>query len=339
MQKVEASLDPLKVNSVLQRELVAAAEYLRRGELVAFPTETVYGLGADATSTQAVAAIFEAKQRPEFDPLIVHLPNTDRVREIVTEFPEMAERLAERFWPGPLTMVLPRKAIIPDLVTSGLPGVGVRVPNHPVALALLELAGVPVAAPSANPFGRISPTTADHVRAGLGNRVQHILDGGPCQVGLESTVISLMKGRPVILRPGGCSLEAIQDVIGPVESAAPISGLEDRAQPAPGMLSRHYAPGIPLKICSFDQTAVARPGLRCGLLTDGGRSWKGDFQKIEMLSAGADLTRCAANFFASLRNLDLGDLDLIIAHEFPNHGLGVALNDRLRRAAAGSVHS
>ncbi|MFN9972123.1 MAG: L-threonylcarbamoyladenylate synthase, partial [Phycisphaerae bacterium] len=170
----------MKGNSDLQRQLVAAAEYLRRGQLVAFPTETVYGLGADATNTQAVAAIFEAKQRPEFDPLIVLLPNTDRVREIVTEFPEMAERLAERFWPGPLTMVLPRKEIIPDLVTSGLPGVGVRVPNHPVALALLELAGVPVAAPSANPFGRISPTTADHVRAGLGNRVQHILDGGPC---------------------------------------------------------------------------------------------------------------------------------------------------------------
>jgi L-threonylcarbamoyladenylate synthase len=317
-------------------EISGAASLLRAGELVAFPTETVYGLGADATNPRAVASIFEVKQRPTFDPLIVHVAAADQISAIVTDFPKLAQRLAAEFWPGPLTMVLPRTSAIPDLVTAGLPGVGVRIPDHPVALELLRQAGCPVAAPSANPFGRISPTTAQHVRDGLGERVRWILDGGPCRVGLESTVISLMDEVPVLLRPGGCAVEDIERVIGQIRRAVADPLQDDSAQPAPGMLSRHYAPRIPLYRVPVHQVAQPIPGLRCGLLTDGGRSFQGEFSRIEQLSAGSDLPRCATNFFAALRSLDSAELDVIIAHEFPAEGLGIALNDRLARAAAGS---
>ncbi len=182
-------------------ELKPAADLLRSGGLVAFPTETVYGLGADATNPTAVARIFEAKQRPEFDPLIVHVADLTRASYVVAELPRSAEVLANELWPGPLTMVLPKRSRIPDLVTSGLPGVGLRIPSHPVALELLRLVGLPIAAPSANPFGRISPTTAEHVLQGLDGRIDMVVDGGPCLVGVESTVISFMENEPVVLRP------------------------------------------------------------------------------------------------------------------------------------------
>lgn len=323
-------------SSPFSREIAEAAARLRAGELVAFPTETVYGLGADATNPVAVAAVFEAKNRPTFDPLIVHVADIDQVHGVVCEFPETARILAERFWPGPLTLILPKRSTIPDLVTSGLPGVGVRIPDHPVARELIRLTDRPVAAPSANPFGRISPTTAEHVREGLGDRVKMILDGGPCPVGLESTVISLMTSVPTLLRPGGCALEDIEAVTGPVLRATPNPEREDSAQPAPGMLSRHYAPSTILRLLEQDQVAAPISGMKCGLLTDGGRKWNGGFLRIEKLSSGSDLRTCAANFFAALRTLDSAELDVIIAHKFPDHGLGIALNDRLKRAAAGS---
>lgn len=310
-----------------------AGALLRAGKLVAFPTETVYGLGADATNAMAVAGIFEAKQRPAFDPLIVHLANVAQVEQYVTSFPDIAQRLAAEFWPGPLTLVLPKREVIPDLVTAGLPGVGIRIPRHPVALELLKAAGCPVAAPSANPFGGISPTTARHVTDGLGDRVDCVVDGGPCTVGLESTVISLMAERPLLLRHGGCPVEDIERVIGPIEVAAPDESQDDAAQPAPGMLSRHYAPHTRLIVIPRDETAEPIAGLRSGLLTDGTRSVSERFSRIESLSEDGNLQTCAANFFAAMRTLDAADLDVIIAHEFPPHGLGVALNDRLRRAA------
>ena len=310
-----------------------AATLLRAGRLVAFPTETVYGLGADATNVMAVAAIFEAKQRPTFDPLIVHVADFAQLADLVTAFPPAAKRLADRVWPGPLTLVLPKRSSIPDLVTAGLPGVGVRIPRHPLALQLLKSAGCPVAAPSANPFGGISPTTARHVFDGLGDKVDAILDGGPCAVGVESTVVSFMESRPIVLRPGGCPIEDIERLIGPVDRAVPDPSRDDSAQPAPGMLSRHYSPRTPLMLIDADHDAIAVSGRSCGLLTYGTGTESGPFVRIENLSPPCDLQTCAARFFAALRSLDSLSLDVIIARRFPEFGLGIALNDRLRRAA------
>ena len=310
-----------------------AASLLRAGRLVAFPTETVYGLGADATNAMAVAAIFEAKQRPTFDPLIVHVANVGQATEVVSEFPPAAKSLADAFWPGPLTLVLPKRSSIPDLVTAGLAGVGVRIPRHPLALRFLNCVQRPVAAPSANPFGGISPTSAQHVFDGLGNKVDAILDGGPCEVGIESTVVSFMESRPVVLRPGGCPIEDIERLIGPLDRAVSDPSRDDSAQSAPGMLSRHYAPKTPLLLIDPDQKAVAVSGRQCGLLTYGTAAESGTFARLENLSPSSDQQTCAARFFAALRSLDSAGLDVIIARRFPESGLGIALNDRLQRAA------
>ncbi|MEZ6127348.1 MAG: L-threonylcarbamoyladenylate synthase [Planctomycetaceae bacterium] len=319
--------------TVFCKTVAQAAAMLREGQLVAFPTETVYGLGADARNPVSVAGIFESKQRPHFDPLIVHVSEIAQVLDIVTDFPAIARTLADAFWPGPLTLVLPKRSEIPDLVTAGLPAVGVRIPNHPLALELLNEVGQPLAAPSANPFGGISPTTARHVLEGLNGRVDGILDGGPCQVGVESTVISFVERHPLILRPGGLPIEDIEAVIGPVRRARHDSTKNNAAQPAPGMLSRHYAPTTPLRVISADAAAVAIPGQLCGLLTWGSLPDEGGFAKTERLCATGDLKTCAAEFFAALRGLDAAGMDVIIAHRFPDTGLGVALNDRLLRAA------
>ena len=325
--------------AIISNDLQLAADKLKKGGLVAFPTETVYGLGADATNAAAVAKVFEAKQRPTFDPLIVHVATQRQAEGLVCEFPDLARRLADAFWPGPLTLVLPRNQKIPDLVTSGLPGVGLRMPAHPLALQLLQLAGCPIAAPSANPFGRISPTTARHVSDCLGDRIDLIVDGGPCAVGLESTVVSLMNEVPLLLRHGGVSAEEIQKITGRLEFAAADPTRDDAAQAAPGMLSRHYAPTKPLFLVPFDAVASPQPAARCGLLSEPSRCYSGQFDRIEWLVPDGDLRTCAANFFASLRALDAADLDVIIAHQFPDAGLGRALNDRLSRAAAGSQWS
>jgi L-threonylcarbamoyladenylate synthase len=235
-----------------------------------------------------------------------------------------------------LTLVLPKQSSIPDLVTAGLPGVGVRIPAHPVALELLKAVGLPVAAPSANPFGGISPTTAQHVMDGLQSRLPYILDGGPCQVGVESTVVSFMGDHPILLRPGGCAVEALEAIIGPIERAAPNAALDDAAQPAPGMLSRHYAPSTPLTVVPRNSEAVSVHGEKCGLMTYGKQAFSGSFVRIERLETSEDLQTCASRFFAALRSLDSCGLDVIIAHGFPDHGLGIALNDRLQRAACRS---
>lgn len=310
-----------------------AAELLRAGRLVAFPTETVYGLGANATNAKAVAQIFEAKQRPTFDPLIVHIADLSQLGSVVSSIPQQAKILIRNLWPGPLTLVLPKQDSIPELVTAGLPGVGVRIPNHPIALELLRAAGCPVAAPSANPFGGISPTTAQHVIDGLGSKVDCVLDGGPCAVGVESTVVSFMQARPIMLRPGGCPIEDIEALIGPVDRAISDPSQDDLAQSAPGMLSRHYAPATPLMLVAQNTTAAALADRRCGLLSSAKQPFSGHFDRIIELSETEDLQTCAAKFFASMRSLDSSGLDVIIAHQFPDYGLGIALNDRLRRAA------
>lgn len=319
-----------------------AATMLRSGRLVAFPTETVYGLGADAQNVSAVARIFESKGRPTFDPLIVHVASRQQMVPLVAKRHQLVDRLADAFWPGPLTLVLPKTDLIPDLVTAGLPGVGLRMPANPLARELIEAAGCPVAAPSANPFGGISPTTAQHVLDGLAGRIDGVLDGGPCAVGVESTVISLMDDEPVLLRPGGLPVEDIESVVGAIQRARADPGSDDAAQPAPGMLSRHYAPGTPLVVIDRQMNPDAAadriepsgktPG-QVGLLTWGRSAAREKFGHVENLDPDGNLTVCAANFFAALRALDAAGLDAIIAHRFPDHGLGIALNDRLKRAS------
>lgn len=307
-------------------DLDRAATILRQGGLVAIPTETVYGLAANALDPKAVAGIFAAKDRPFFDPLIVHVADTAWWPRVVREFPPLAAQLARRFWPGPLTLILPKSAAIPDLVTSGLATVGIRLPDHPLTRELIRLADVPVAAPSANPFGRLSPTTADHVRRQLGDRIDMVLDGGPCRVGVESTILQIQDNQAILLRPGGVSLEEIEAEIGPV--ARPVQASQDQPA-APGMLDSHYAPRTKLQI--VDEVPVT-PAPRAGLLTL--RPVEGrQFAAAEVLSPNGNLIEAAANFFQALHRLDQLGLDVILATSFPDEGLGRALNDRLRRAA------
>lgn len=306
-----------------------AARLLRAGRLVALPTETVYGLGADAGNDRAVAAIFEAKGRPRFNPLIVHL-HDQRAAEALAMFDDRARLLAERFWPGPLTMVLPRRprAGLSHLVSAGLDTVALRVPSQPVARALLAAADCPVAAPSANRSGRVSPTTAAHVMADMDGRIDAVLDGGACGVGLESTVIDLSTGQIALLRPGGLALEDIESIIGPVRRADHGEDAGDADAPrAPGMLLRHYAPSIPLRLNVSDP----RPGE--ALITFGRHSF-GDLETAN-LSPDSDLCEAAANLFDLLHRLDNPAHAGIAVMPIPDTGLGLAINDRLRRAARG----
>ena len=312
-------------------DVVHAAALLRDGKLVAFATETVYGLGANALDERAVAKVFKAKNRPRFDPLILHVPSMDCIDGLVTEFPDAARQLADRFWPGPLTLVLPKSETVPDLVTAGLGTVAIRIPDHPQALDLLQQAGVPVAAPSANPFGQVSPTTAAHVAEQLGERIDYILDGGACRVGVESTVLQMVGDTPLLLRPGGLPAEEIEAIVGPVSIPDPGAHPSAQAQPAPGMLPRHYAPRTPLTI-TRDPTPDTKS---CGLMSLGPveETAAARFAAVEVLSATGDLTEAAAHFFAALRRLDAARVDRIFASPFPEEGLGRALNDRLSRAA------
>ncbi|MEM9019739.1 MAG: L-threonylcarbamoyladenylate synthase [Planctomycetota bacterium] len=323
-------------------DLARAADLLRQGELVAMPTETVYGLAGHALDPAAVARIFQAKQRPSFDPLIVHTPSLASAHRLASLDPT-ALKLAERFWPGPLTLVLPRGPAVPDLVTSGLETVGLRVPAHPVAQALLRAADVPLAAPSANRFGAISPTTAAHVRQELDGRIAAVLDGGPCERGVESTVVRVINNRCTVLRLGALPVESIEPIVGDLQLAEPSSspgkanGTAPR--PAPGMTDRHYAPRTALSVLdSIDQLAkLDTDSKRIGLLYLGSLEDVGDataqFAVRRSLSERGDLAEAAANLFDTLRGLDAAGLDRIIALRMPNEGLGRAINDRLRRGS------
>ncbi|MSO77602.1 MAG: threonylcarbamoyl-AMP synthase [Alphaproteobacteria bacterium] len=301
-----------------------AARLIRAGELAAFPTETVYGLGADATNDRAVARLFAAKDRPRFNPLIVHLPDVEAARALA-RFDGRAERLAARFWPGPLTLVLPRLAACPVslLASAGLDTLALRVPAHPIAHRLLVLAATPVAAPSANRSGAVSPTLASHVAESLGDRVALILDGGATPIGIESTVLDLSQEPAALLRPGGVTIEAIEALLGPIEGP-PATG--EGPFKSPGMLARHYAPTRPLRLLAQD----ARPGE--ALLAFGPHPPTGA-RYIANLSPTGDVGEAAANLFAMLRALDRPDVAGIAAMAVPEVGLGRAINDRLRRAA------
>ena len=312
--------------------IARAAELLRAGRLVAFGTETVYGLGADATDARAVASVFEAKGRPRFNPLICHYADADAAFAHV-QANDAAQLLAERFWPGPLTLVLPRRAGCPValLAGAGLDTLAVRVPAHPVARALLRATDRPVAAPSANRSGQVSPTTAAHVLAGLGGRIAAVLDSGPCAVGVESSVLDLTGPRPFLLRPGGVSRETLEAAIGPVGlGLTPAVAEQSRGLRSPGLLGSHYAPSLPVRLGA---AGVARDEalLAFGPPLPGAGA-------VFQLSAAGDTTEAAANLFAALRALDAQGAALglrgIAAMAVPDTGLGLAINDRLQRAAA-----
>lgn len=306
------------MTGVKTTEIDEAASALAAGHLVAFPTETVYGLGADSTSDEAVARVYEAKGRPVFNPLIAHVADLAAAERLV-RFTDSARRLAGVFWPGPLTLVLPRAADCPVslLASAGLDTLAVRVPDHPLALSLLRAVGRPLVAPSANPSGQLSPTSAQHVRETLGSKLALILDGGPCRVGIESTVVDLSEERPLLLRPGGVPAEAVEAILGPL--AAPGEG----PVRSPGQLESHYAPVAPVRL----DAAAARPGE--ALLAFGPAP-----PDALNLSPSGNLVEAAANLFSYLRRLDRPGLAAIAVMPIPETGLGRAINDRLRRAAA-----
>ena len=309
--------------------IARAAELLRQGRLVAFPTETVYGLGANALDARAVAGIFEAKGRPAFNPLIVHVADATAARTLVSAWPASADTLAERFWPGPLTLVLPKADRIPQIVTGGLDDVAVRVPAHPVALALLRESGLPIAAPSANRSTEISPTTAEHVMKALGDRVALVLDGGPTTVGIESTVVDLAGNQPRLLRPGMVTVREIEAAIGPLDQRPlPL----DSAPRAPGQLARHYAPRARLVVCDRDEgsrlleSSDARP---TGAIVVTASHWTADHVEVMPPDPGG----YAVRLYAALHALDDAGCRLIVAEALPDAPGWMALQDRLRRAA------
>lgn len=327
---------PTDTPEQLARAVEAAVRCLAAGEPVALPTETVYGLAADATRPEAALKIYEAKERPFFDPLIVHVPDREWLERVTAVGPEEApllDALAARFWPGPLTVVLPRRpGAVPDLVASGLPTVAVRMSAHPVFRAVGEACGFPLAAPSANRFGRISPTRAEHVLGELSGRIPLVLDGGETAHGVESTIVALRGGRIEVLRSGPVTREELArfgEVAAPGALARPV---------APGQLKSHYAPRTPLRIAPAGAVPEPEPGKRCGLL-----AWRGNgngdagtgtgFLKTEVLSPSGDLREAAARLFAAMRRLDEAGLDLIIAEPVPETGLGVAIMERLGKAA------
>lgn len=308
-------------------DIALAVHLLRQNKCVAIPTETVYGLAANALEEDAVAKIFVIKKRPAFDPLIVHIADISQIHELVTSVPPQAMELAKRFWPGPLTLLLPKKEIVPDITTSGLNSVGIRIPSHPMTLQLLQQLSFPLAAPSANPFGYISPTNAQHVAAQLGEEVDFILDGGDCEVGLESTIVDFTGDEPIVRRWGGITAEMLQPILGDVK-ADHIS----RSHPqAPGMLLSHYAPKIPLIVGERNELLAQMNVNECATLSFS-RPWPSQHNLI--LTETDDLQEAAKNLFRYMRELDgVNNIQCIYAEWVPDRGIGVAINDKLRRAS------
>ena len=308
--------------------LETAKKYLEQGDVVAVPTETVYGLAANAFDEVAVGKIFQIKERPLFNPLIVHIKSIDYLGTIVQNIPEVALELAAHFWPGPLTLVLEKKSNIPDIVTASKSTVGVRVPSHPLVLELLNAIDFPLAAPSANPFGYISPTTAAHVKAQLGNKIPYILDGGSCENGIESTIIGFDNYEPILYRVGAISKEIIEAKIGVLAEKTTSKSTPE----APGMLSKHYSPKTKFIVSNNIQTEIDQNiNKKIGLLLFDFET-ESSVNKTVHLSKNRNLDEAARNLYAAMHELDALNLDLIIAQQFPTHGLGNAINDRLFRA-------
>ncbi|MEC7753652.1 MAG: L-threonylcarbamoyladenylate synthase [Bacteroidota bacterium] len=308
-----------------------AEEILRQGGLVAIPTETVYGLAGNALKESSVSKIFKAKNRPSFDPLIVHTNALHKVESFVRYIPDQAIQLAKQFWPGPLTLLLQKKSIVPDLVTSGLDSVAVRIPNHELTLSLLAQLEFPLAAPSANPFGYVSPTTAEHVEAQLGHTVDYILDGGACQVGVESTIVSFLEEKPKVLRLGGLAVEQIEEVIGSVR----VNKHSSSSPQAPGMLKSHYAPGKSIVWIDGFNWKAANDFSQIGAIVFQHPLEELPLENQFVLSAKGDLEEAARNLFTALRTMDKNNhIALILTQRVPDVGLGRAINDRLKRATA-----
>lgn len=307
-------------------DISIARDLLKRGDLVAVPTETVYGLAGNALDPISVARIFEVKNRPSFDPLIVHIHELSQLSKYVMHVPVHAERLAKEFWPGPLTLLLKKRSIIPDLVTSGLDTVGIRCPNHPLTQNLLRTIDFPLAAPSANPFGFVSPTTAAHVTEQLGSKIKYVLDGGPCTIGIESTIVGFENNKTVIHRLGGIPIESIESIVGDVEMAQ-----HPGSPKAPGQLKSHYAPGKKMFTADLEKAMNMIDMDRVALLSFA-RDYGATHQVI--LSPNGNLAEAAKNLFGALRTLDKMPVELILAEFVPDEGIGRAINDRLRRASA-----
>lgn len=304
-----------------------AARLLREGEVVAIPTETVYGLAGNAFEPEALAKIFAAKERPTFDPLIVHIADIAQLADIAKDIPDEAYKLAEAYWPGPMTIILPKKDCIPDLCTSGLPSVAVRFPSHPVAQAIIKESGLPLAAPSANLFKHVSPTTAEHVAAQLADRIAGIVDGGPCSVGVESSIISLV-GKPTVLRPGAITPEMFSKVLGEVAIKESTS---KPGQPmlAPGQCDTHYRPQVPLYYGEIPEGCK----LPAHTVRIAFGKQEGPVPATVNLSESGDMVEATSKLYAFMHDLDNPDYDLILVDPIPNTGIGMAINDRLKRAS------
>ncbi len=318
------------MNTLIGNDISLAAELLKQGEAVAIPTETVYGLAANATNPQAVAKIFAAKERPFFDPLIIHLPSTDHLLEYVMDIPEQAESLMGIFWPGPLTLVLNKTSVIPDIVSSGLDTVGVRIPSHPMMLELLQKCQFPLAAPSANLFGRTSPTSANHVMDQLNGRIPYIVDGGQCLVGLESTIVGFPKEGATIYRLGGIPLEEIQSVVPNIR----IDTHSSSNPSAPGMLTAHYAATKPTYFGNAEMLKNQIKNRSFSLISLSESSLGDRAEHHLQLSREANLNDAASRFFHALHEANHAHTEIILIEEFPDEGLGRAMNDRARRASS-----
>lgn len=312
----------------MKEQIAKAASLLNNGKVVAIPTETVYGLAANAFDDTSVKQIFEIKQRPLFNPLIVHIKSIDDLEKIASYVPSKALKLANHFWPGALTLVLPKKEIIPNIVTAGKDTVGIRVPSHPIALALLQELDFPLAAPSANPFGYISPTTAEHVQKQLGDKIPFILDGGNCEKGIESTIIGFDKDEPILYRVGAISKEEIETIIGKINEKTKAAAKPE----APGMLSKHYSPRTPFMVSEniiSDIEKYKNQAVGFLIYSNVNISYSDNFTH---LTKTENLDEAAQNLYAAMHKLDAAGFDLIIAEKFPEQGLGISLNDRLYRA-------
>jgi L-threonylcarbamoyladenylate synthase len=345
---LETRVYPIDSQAIDEDAIRDGADVLRRGGLVAFPTETVYGLGANALNAAAVDGIFAAKERPASDPIIVHLYALEQLEQVAIDVPKLAYELAARFWPGPLTMVLKRAEAVPPNVSAGRPTVAVRMPDHPIAEALLRAADLPVAAPSANRFARPSATTAAHVLEDLGGRIDVVLDGGPTFIGLESTVLDLTRETPTVLRPGGVILEELREVIPNVQVVSKYLEVNQEGIEGPGMLLKHYSPRAELLLFSGPYPQVIRAmraraqalieqGAHIGILVIDAEMPYFENLSVQLMPIGNAPSGVAHNLFRAMRELDAKGVDAILVHDFGPTGMGAAINDRLRRAAEGKV--
>lgn len=313
----------------ITNDIHAAALHLQAGGIIGFPTETVYGLAGNALDQVAIAAIYALKERPASNPLIAHVGSIEQAKELCAEWPAEAALLTQTFWPGPLTLLVKKKEVVPAALTAGLDRVAIRMPNHPIALALLGLLPFPLAAPSANPYMRISPTSAAQVDAYFGERLEYVLEGGICERGVESTIIGWEDGKAVLYRPGALPQEEIERVIGPLAMPASSTAIV-----APGMAKRHYAPQTKLILTNdIEQSIKEHDGLRLGILSFSKTFSADNILRMQSLSRQGDLREAACNLYAALQSFDEVPLDLILAEVFPEEGLGRTINDRLRRAS------